>query len=422
MEQGGETSGHRYPWFLPDGRHFLYSSQQTGDIPVRVGSLDEPGKPGRIVAKAQSFVRYAQGHLLFLRENTLMAQPFDPDRLQTTGDAMPLADGVPAFTRPSRAAAFTVSTGGMLVYQSSTIGAQSRLEWKDRQGKALGSMGEPTGRIYGIRLSPDMMRLVEGHGERAGSIELWIYDSARAVRTRFTSGPESYSNAVWSPHGDSLYYSTTRMGRPHLFRKSLDGAEAEELLLSDVANPTSISRDGKLLLYSRLGERTGNDLWVVSLTPAEAGAKPEPKVFLQTPFEEKQGQFSPDGQWIAYASNDSGQSEVYAAPFRGPGGKRQISYGGGMLPLWRGDGKELFYVTSEGQLMAAEVALRSATLEIGHVQKLFGGVITNGDRGMSYGISLDGQKVLVVVDEGTPSGLPLTLLQNWTASLRKPNN
>jgi hypothetical protein len=189
MEQGSETSGHRYPWFLPDGRHFLYSSQQTGDIPVRVGSLDEPGKPGRIVAKAQSFVRYAQGHLLCLRENTLMAQPFDPDRLQTTGDAMPLADGVPAFTRPSRAAAFTVSTGGMLVYQSGTIGAQSRLEWKDRQGKALGSMGEPTGRIYGIRLSPDMMRLVEGHGERAGSIELWIYDSARAVRTRFIADP-----------------------------------------------------------------------------------------------------------------------------------------------------------------------------------------------------------------------------------------
>ena len=418
MEQGVEAAGHRYPWFLPDGRHFLYTSQQTGDIPVRVASLDEPGKPAKIVAKAQSFVRYAQGHLLFLRENTLVAQPFDTDRLQTTGEAMPLADGVPAFTRPSRAAAFTVSAGGMLVYQSSTMGAHSRLVWKDRQGKDLANMAELTSRIYGIRLSPDMKRLVANNGERAGTTALWIYDSARGLRTRFTSDRESYSGAVWSPDGNSLFYCATHLGSPALFRKSSGGTATEELLVNDAVEPTSISPDGRRLLCTRSGGKTGDDLWIVPLPP-EAGDKPAPKVFLETPYEEMQGQFSPDGRWIAYASNESGQLEIYAVPFPGPGGKRRISSGGGILPLWRGDGRELFYVTNEGRLMAVEVIARNGTLETGHVQNLFSGLITNLDRNMTYGISADGQKVLVVVDEGARSSFPLTLLENWPLALKR---
>ena len=260
MEQASEPRGHRYPWFLPDGRHFLYTSQQAGDIPVRVASLDEPGKSGKIVTKAQSFVRYAQGYLLFLRENTLMAQPFDPDRLQTTGEAMPLVDGVPTFTQPSRAAAFTVSAGGMLVYQSSTIGAQSRLVWKDRQGNVLGNLAEPTSRIDGISLSPDRKRLITNNGERDGRTSLWIYDSDRGLGTRFTVGAEIYSDALWSPDGNSLLYRAAQQGRPALFRKSAAGTGAEELLLSEDATPTSISPDGKLLLFTRAGGSTGSDL------------------------------------------------------------------------------------------------------------------------------------------------------------------
>jgi eukaryotic-like serine/threonine-protein kinase len=417
MEPGSEPSGHRYPWFLPDGRHFLYTSQQQGDIPVRVASLDEPHKPAKIVATAQSFVRYAQGHLLFLKENTLMAQPFDPERLQTTGEAIPLADGVPAFTQPSRAAAFTVSTGGLLVYQSSTVGAQSRLVWKDRQGKALGNLVEPSSRISGIGLSPDMKHLITNNAERAGRTSLWIQDSARGLRTRFTFDAEIYSGAVWTPDGNSLLYPAARQGRPGLFRKSSAGTGPEEMLLSEPTRPTSISPGGKLLLYTRSGGKTGADLWILPLL--ESSAKSEPKAFLETPYEEMQGQFSPDGQWIAYASNESGQLEIYAVPFPGPGSKRRISSGGGILPLWRSDGKELFYVTSEGQLMAAAVTEHNGILETGTVQKLFGGLITNQDRGINYGVSPDGQKVLVVVDEGAPSSLTLTLLQNWTVALKR---
>jgi len=168
------------------------------------------------------------------------------------------------------------------------------------------------------------------------------------------------------------------------------------------------------LLYTRVGEKTRQDLWVL---PLAAGAKPEPRVFLQTPFNEARGQFSPDGKWVAYQSNESGQTQVYAAPFPGPGGKRQISSAGGGFPRWRRDGKEIFYITLGGQLMAAEVAARNGTLEVGQVQKLFDGVRTGA--GITYDVSADGQKFLVV-DEGVSSAVrPLTLVQNWTAALRK---
>ena len=141
-EKGSEGFQYRHPWFLPDGRHFLYTGTEAGDMPVRVGSLDEPAKPGKVVAQAHSTAAYSQGHLLYLRENTLMAQPFDVDRLQTTGEAVPVAEGVPTFTNPSRIPGFAVSPGGLLVYLTGASGGQSRLLWKDRQGKALGNLGE----------------------------------------------------------------------------------------------------------------------------------------------------------------------------------------------------------------------------------------------------------------------------------------
>jgi Tol biopolymer transport system component len=417
LEQGKEFS-HVHPWFLPDGTHFLYQTREVGDSRIRLGSLDEPGKPGKVVGRAQSNAVYALGHLLYLRQNTLMAQPFDLGRLET-GEATPLVEGVSVFDVD--AGGFTVSASGLLLYQSGTIGNQSRLLWRDRQGKALGNLGDATGAINSLMLSPDGKRLAASVTDRSGNIDLWIYDTVRGSATRFTFDPATDRAPVWSPDGSTVYFHSNRRGHFSIFRKAADGSGTEQMLQiggGDTRNDSdqSVSPDGKLLLFFREAEKTGNDLWVVPLMPEQNRLKPEPRIFLQTPFEETFAKFSPDGRWVTYQSNESGQIEVYAAPFPGPGGKRLISIGGGNHPRWRPDGKELFYATPDGQLMAVEVSARNETLEVGRVQRLFGGIITSG--GSSYDVSTDGQK-FVVVDGGASSVLPVTLLQNWPAALRK---
>ena len=419
LEGDREQRGHRFPWFLPDGRHFLYTSAQYGDIPVRVGSLDEPRKPGKVVAQAHSNVAYAQGHLFYLRDNTLMAQAFDPDLLETQGEAVPLAEGVPTFLQPSRGAGFTVSSNGLLAFQSGAVAEQTSLIWKDRTGKVLGKLGEPTGLIMAIEFSPDLKRVAADIRDRSGKRDIWIYDVARGIPTRFTFDAANSNSPVWSPDGSTIYFASNRHDRYDLFRKSSNGSGTDELVLgnSQSKNSTSVSPDGRLLLYSERAERTRSDLWVLPLSPPPTGGKPEPRVFLQTPANDSLGQFSPDGHWVVYRSDESGINEIYVAPFPGPGGKRQISSGGGRSPRWRRDGREIFYITDTGgDLMAAEVVARGGTLEVGRVQKLFDGFPSASD--FPYDVSADGQKFLVL-DLGTNLSRPLTLLENWTAALRK---
>jgi eukaryotic-like serine/threonine-protein kinase len=348
-----------------------------------------------------------------------MAQPFDLGRLETQGEATPLVEGVSVFD--GDAGGFTVSTSGLLLYQSGTTGNQSRLLWRDRQGKELGKLGEPTGTINSLMLSPDGKRLAASVTDGSGNNDLWIYDTARGAAARFTFDPATDRGPVWSPDGSTIYFSSNRRGRFGIFRKAVDGSGTEQFLLIGggdalADSPQSVSPDGKLLLFFRQGEKTGTDLWVVPLTSEQNQIKSEPRMFLQTAFIEQFAKFSPDGRWIAYQSNESGQNEVYAAPFPSPGGKRLISIGGGNHPRWRSDGKELFYATPDGQLMAVEVSARNETLDVGRVQRLFGGVITS--QGWSYDVSADGQK-FVLVDGGASSLLPVTLLQNWPASLHK---
>ena len=414
IETGKETGAHKFPWFLPDGKHFLYTAQVDGEIPVRAGSLDEPDKPGKVVAQANSNAVYAHGYLLYLRGNTLMAQPFDAAKLETTGEAMPLAENVPTYSSPSRKAGFTVSATGLLAYTTGASTGVSRLVWKDRQGKVVGNVGEPTGSIASVELSPDQKSAVTSTSNN--QYDLWIYDVARGIPTRFTFDPRRDADAIWAPDGKTIYFMSNRKGADNLYRKAANGSGSEELLFEDSLPklPNAVSPDGKLLLFSSLEEKTGTDLWAL---PLSQGGKIEPRPFLQTSFNESRGRFSPDGQWVAYQSNESGQPQVYAAPFPGPGGKRQISLNGGTLARWRKDGKELFYVTPEGQLMAAEVAARNGTLEVGQVRELFNGITTGF--GLTYDVSADGQKFLVA-DFGTATNSrPLTLVQNWTASLKK---
>jgi Tol biopolymer transport system component len=418
LDKGQEALSQRRPWFLPDGRHFIYYTRVPGsDMPVSVGSLDEPGKPGKVVAQTQSSVVYAQGHLLYVRENTLMAQPFDVDRLETTGEAVPVAERISTFST-SRYAAMAVSPDGSLVYLAGIFGGQSRLVWKDRQGTLLGNLGEPTGTIVDVELSPDGTRVATAITGATTNSDIWIYDVSRGVPTKFTFDGRGHSAPLWSPDGATVYYSAALSGTFDLVRQASYGSSREESLLTDSVDMkgSSVSPDGMSLLYNTIGFSRPPALFVLPLADLKGSPKPEPHAFLQTGFVAASGRFSADGQWVVYSSTESGPVQVYTASFPGSGGKSQISPSGGERPRWRKDGKEIFYATADGQLMAADIIARNGRLEVGKVQKLFDGIVMG--RGYTYDVSADGQKFLVV-DDGVTAVRRLTLLQNWTASLRK---
>lgn len=347
-----------------------------------------------------------------------MAQPFDVGRLETTGEALPIAEGVPTFSSPSRIAAFTVSQNGYLVGQLGAESPQSRLVWKDRHGQAIGTLAGPAGVIGDIQASPDWKTLVTSNADKNAD-DLWLYDIARGVSTRFTFGPQNVRSPIWSPDGRTVYYASNRNGPFNLFRRASNGAGADELVFADDANhtPQSVSPDGTLLLVESFRGPRNSDIMILPLTGPDAGRKTALGPFLATPFNEFHARFSPDGKWVAYASQESGLPQIYVTPFPGRGGKQQVSSaGGGAEARWRRDGKELFYITLDGQLMAAEVTLGKGVVDLGPVQRLFDGIVTT--RGPTYEVSDNGEKFLVV-DDGIRGARPLTLIQNWTAALKK---
>jgi eukaryotic-like serine/threonine-protein kinase len=428
LDSEKESIGNRFPWFLPDGKHFLYiSPANTGPNAARVGSLDDFQKPGKVVAEVESHVVYAQGHLLYLRGGTLMAQPFDVNRLETTGEAVPVAENIPVYMNPSRPAGFTVSANGLLAYHAGGSGSQVQLTWVDRNGKQLATVGDPVQGFSDIELSPDQKTLV-GSVIQGVQADLWTWDLASGLSTRFTFEGVN-PDAVWSPDGSTIVYRSTRNGKTALFRRPANGTGVEELLYADANNnwATSWSPDSKVLLYSNI-KGGSYDISALPLTPEKPGGPLKPQALLQTPFNERSPQFSPDGKWIAYASSDFGQYEIFVVPYPGPGGKRQVSSGGGLYPRWQHDGHELFYVGTVGSgnggnLMAAEWSVRNGSFEVGQVKKLFGGVGTG--RGYLFDVSLDGQK-FILPQEASPEGSnapppapPLTLIENWLKLIKQ---
>ena len=371
VEKDKDVLGHRSPWFLPDGRHFVYLAPHTsGPNALRIGSLDDASTPGKEVADADSNGQFSQGHLLYLRGSTLMAQPLDVDRLETTGDARAIAEGIPTSLQPGRVAHFTVSASGLLVYPGrATETSNSRLVWKDRSGTQVSTLEEVQGRIVEIQLSPDRKRLLASLTERTNN-DLWIYDIASSRRTRFTFDPGAEPYAVWTPDGNTIIW---RNGRGDLYRKDSSAAGADEVLLSGPGlSPRSVSPDGKTLLHVK----GGIDIWALSLIES-TGEPLTPRAILDTSSGEDHPQFSPDGKWMAYTSSESGTREAYVINYSTSSGRRQVSTGGASHVRWRSDGRELFYVTRDGVLMAAEIAARGQTLEVGRIQKLFGSVITD---------------------------------------------
>ncbi|HWN98600.1 MAG TPA: protein kinase [Blastocatellia bacterium] len=411
----GEGS-HRLPTFLPDGDHFLYLGRTIGTdegTPVYVASLES--KESKLLMRANSNVEYAQRYLLYLRGTTLMARPFDAKRLETVGDAFPLAEQVQQGLRGPSAGVFSVSENGILAYQMGKTTGSSQLAWFDRSGKQLGVLGDQA--LYSNpRLSPDgKMATVSVIDPQSGRPDIWVYEVAHARRTRLTFDPAEERTVAWSPDGSRIAFSSNRKGHFDIYQKASSGAGSDELLLeSDFdKQPTSWSRDGRFLLYFTSDPKTGADIWVL---PLSGDRKPFP--FLNTEFNEGNGQFSPDGRWIAYFSTESDRTELYVAPFPGPGGKRQISTSGAVVPpRWRGDGKEIFYLAPDNKLMAAEVNGQGAMLEVGAQRALF--EIRSGGRGAVYDVTADGQRFLVNTSVEQRESAPITLVINWTADLKR---
>jgi Tol biopolymer transport system component/predicted Ser/Thr protein kinase len=405
----GESS-HVLPRFLPDGKHFLYvvlgsKPENTG---IYVGSLDSSSRPVRLL-NASSQVEYSSGHLLFVRGNILEAQPFDADRLQLTGDAFPVAE--PIGNNPVNGrAALGASPNGVLVYRA--YSGTSQLAWVDRARKQLATMGESSPSTH-FSLSAD-----EKHAAVTANGDLWLVDLARGTKSRLTFGNLVGEASAWSPDGSRVYFSGNQGGAQGLYQKASDSSGNEELLLrKDGAFPIDVSHDGKFLLYQQAETQTATDLWILPLL-----GERQPKPFLQSRFDETEGQFSPDGRWIAYVSNETGREEVYVQPFLGAGGKWQVSAAGGEQPRWRRDGKEIFYV-SAGKLMAVDVKTEPQ-FKAGQPRVLFEDPITLPNHnwaagGNHYAVSADGKRFLVLKQTNAVQDTPLTVVVNWTAGLKK---
>ncbi len=424
-ESTGEAT-HRRPHFLPQGQHFLYvGGTAPGARRVYAGSLDA-GADGQSDSKEKSpllpddtLVRYApptlwhpRGYLLFVRDNSLMAQEFDAGRLQPAGQPFPIAEGVQGGSGLA-AGDFSVSRTGVLAYRTGAGSGLTQLQWFDREGKPLSSVGEPG--IYStFSLSPDQTRAAVS---RSVSGDIWVSDLSRGVSTRFTFDPALDFSHTWSPDGERLVFSSAREGPFDLYLKPASGAGEAELLLRSDNNkaPRDWSPDGRLILYQEQYPETGWDLWVL---PLEGEQKPV--LYLQTGFDETLGQFSPDGRWVAYNSDESGRIEVYVQPFPATGGKYQVSIDGGIQPRWRANGKELFYLTTDGKMMAAEI-LTGETFRAGVPRMLFRTPGVNPllvSTVFHYDVSKDGQRFLIDAAVEGPTQSPVTIVLNWQAALR----
>ena len=410
-----ETS-HRWPQFLPDGQHFIfYSNSSAGDSDGTYVSSLEGGK-AKLVLKGSSNAIYTAGYLLFLQNGNLMAQRFDSARLGMTGDPEAVANKVGDLLI-SRRALVSASQNGILGYWTNgTSGGGFQLLWFDRNGKQVGSTGVPTGLTVSPRISPDGKQLAV-QVARAGGYDIWIFDLARGVRTRFTFNPADNLAPVWAPDGTKIAFESNPGGIAQIYEKSANGTGEESLILKDNANntPSSWSLDGRYLAYDRYDpqKKTGSEIWIL---PMFGERKPFP--FLTSQFNQRHPAFSPDSRWLAYTSNESGRDEVYVAPFPKGNGKWEVSPNGGSEPRWRRDGKELFYFAADAKLVAVDIKEKGDSVEIGSPHTLF--QTYPPPLGLRpYDVSADGRKFLAVTQTIQADTAPITLVSNWQALLRK---
>jgi len=411
-EDRGDDS-HRHPWFLPDGRRFLYLARfpegaESGQA-IMVGSLD--GDPPVEVGRSPAAAAYASGHLLYLRESTLMARPFDPSSLEFGGEAVPVVERVALLSTGTARAVFSLSDTGTLVSQSGVAQAGAVLRWRDRSGDLIGEVGEP-GRLYAVELAPDGTLAVVTVGDpESGSGDLWILELDRGVLTRFTSDEGNEFTPRWSPDGSEIVYTSMAGGMYRVVRKAVESSSAGDVLLESDSNRvvTGWGPDGRSLLLTAQREDTGWDQLLLSLD-----GEPEVSELIVSEFGEGGGSLSPDGRWLLYQSNASGRIEVYVRPYPGPGRTLRASTAGGLWPRWSDDGTEIYYQSFAGNLMVVPVRTTGTGLTLAPAEELFSG--PSAEDGGQYDVTADG-RFLVIESIAEQAPEPITVLINWPAVL-----
>jgi Tol biopolymer transport system component len=437
---GPQQQGHILPHFLPDGRRFLFSVWGPADIGgIYLGALDGSA-PARLAPEVGAGLYLPEGTglagalreggwLLWVREGTLVAQRLDVAKPALTGEPVTVAEWVIVDDYSFRSSVSVAATG--LVAYRSGEGAKRQLAWFDRSGTAQGTIGDADATLSHPALSPDGRRVAVSRVVQ-GNYDIWLLDGARTSRLTFDGARDD--GPVWSADGARIVFRSNRKGHFDLYQKLTRGAGVEEpLVVSDQLKfATSASADGRFLLYVTIDPQTNYDLWVQPMAdPSSPGGSAGTRsVLLKTPFRETRGDFSPDGRWVAYHSNESGRNEIYVRPLIAPGvegtvaglagGQWQVSTAGGIMPLWRSDGKELFYLNAAGEMMASPITATGSTLEPGTPVVLFPTRIVGGgvdvEFGRQYDVAPDG-RFLINMELATAA--PITLLQNWNPEVKQ---
>ena len=461
----------REPFFLPDSKHFLFlaGAGKGSDSAIYAGSLDSTSATRLVAAQSNAFyappMGSSKGYLLFHREGTLYAQPFDAGGLKLSGEPIRLADGIPF--SDIGAAAFAASQNRVLIYRNdpqrqaagggaavatNNVISDRPLRWVPRAG--TGEQLAPPGGWDGIDLSPDGKRAaVHRHDPDGGDV--WIFDAGQSTPSKFTfDAAQDNASPVWSPDGARIAYSSMRNGKRGLYVKMADNSRAEELIVESEATVMPMSWSGSRLVYWTSDAKTAGDIWSVDTS------EKKPSAIIQTPADERNPQTSPDGKWIAYSSNETGRSEVYIKSFPEGPAKIQVSVNGGLYPRWRHDGKELYFmdIVSMGSMLASEIHVNGGTVQRDAPRVLFQTYFVSGthSRGQTnpFAVSNDGQRFLIPQFEGlaalargrggragvnaviaaivadvaadrrtsrggaSRSAAPLTVVVNWTTALK----
>jgi Tol biopolymer transport system component len=407
--------GHQSPTFLPDGRHFLFLANGSPSASgIYLGTLDG-GAPKRLMASDVAARYLAPDLVVFVQQGALMARRLDVARGELTGDSMTLSDVV-GFDIGFKLGAFSVSAAGSVAYQTD-IFKRDELFWVDRTGKAsrVPINAPDVNRLANPNLSPDGQRVVVTL-ESQSNIDIWVVDLVGGPATRLTNDEDADAWPIWSPRATHVVFSSRRKGSPSLYLQRANGSPGSEKFLWEggaAVVPMDWSSDERFLVYMVADEKTGGDLWALDMTGNQRATRP----VLNTQSEERNGQLSPDGHWLAYETNESGRFEIRVVSFADPADQRTVSTNGGTQPRWRPDGKELYFVATDGELMAVPITIRNqadrSRIEIGAPGALFRTrIVSSGASPLAqYAVASDGRFLISQPAESATT--PITLMLNW---------